>query len=156
MKRFVWIWLMKNILIIFVLKQQREKKGKMSYLILQSQSKNVPMQNCIISDRYVPSYTVLTIWEAFINKHQVRKGVCLLIFFMVLWNPNHIKGISQLAQPIRSCLWEWKVWKPVTLTNLSANIGKIKTNVFSIFLYHCLICFSICMLAQYSFVVTSY
>ncbi|XP_045633966.1 coiled-coil domain-containing protein 62 isoform X3 [Ursus americanus] len=31
--------------------KQREKKGKMSYLILQSQSKNVPMQNCIISDR---------------------------------------------------------------------------------------------------------
>ncbi|XP_026370575.1 coiled-coil domain-containing protein 62 isoform X9 [Ursus arctos] len=30
--------------------KQREKKGKMSYLILQSQSKNVPMQNCIISD----------------------------------------------------------------------------------------------------------
>nr|XP_055179029.1 coiled-coil domain-containing protein 62 isoform X7 [Nyctereutes procyonoides] len=30
--------------------KQREKKGKMSYLILQSQSKNVQMQNCIISD----------------------------------------------------------------------------------------------------------
>jgi len=28
--------------------KQREKKGKMSYLILQSQSKNVQMQNCII------------------------------------------------------------------------------------------------------------